>query len=121
MNESDTDNLQEILNAPKVADIACVERQVSSHSGGRDQQINGSGATRLASDRGNCRVDASIRPGAVGTERQRIKCGLGPLKPILPSCPLAAVARRVRAGCQLGHGKGANRKLTGKTFRVDVL
>ena len=118
---SDADDGQEAFEPSEVIDVARVEREVGGRGGGSDQQIEGSGATRLAPRRDNRGVDASIGPRRVAIERQRIEAGFGSLQAILTSCSLADIGRRVRAGGEFSHGKGADCEFHRELLGVDVI
>jgi hypothetical protein len=121
LRESDSDDGQEVFDASEVVDVARVEGQVGGHGGGRDQQIDGPGAARLRPGRDDRRVDASVSPGRVTIEWQRVKGGLGSLQAILTPRSLAGIARRVGTGRELGHGKGANRQFVWELPGIDVI
>jgi hypothetical protein len=64
---------------------------------------------------------AAVSPRRVGIERQRVESGLGSLYAILTSRSLSGICRRVRAGCELGHGNCANRQFAWELPGVDLI
>jgi hypothetical protein len=75
----------------------------------------------LAPGRDDRCVDASVSSRSVAIEWQRIEGGLGSLKAILTSGSLARIFCRVRAGCELGHGKGADGEFLRQLRGIDSI
>lgn len=116
----DRDNLDNVFEPSKVADVARIEGQTSGTCRRRNEEVNGARATGLASscrDRGE---DPSVGSSGLYIERKRIKDGLCPLKTVLSSSTFIGIVGGVWASCEFGHRQRTHREFNGEACSVNL-
>jgi len=107
-------DLDEIAERTEIVRVAGVERQAGGARGRRQEEVDGTRPSRLASRGYHSGINPPIRACRLGIEGQRIEGGFRALEPVLAARPLFGVRRGVRTGGKLGHRDCADGNLDRK-------
>ena len=119
--ESDANDINEVVNAAEIVHIARIKRKVAGERRCGDQQVYGSRSAGFTSTRRDGRIDTAVSPRRGAVERQGVKRGLGSLQTVLTSRPLGAVGCCVWASCELRHRQRADRQFGWKLPGVQMI
>src|SRR5664279_1244331 len=101
---SDRDDIDEPQETLEVFRVARIDRESCGTGRCRNQEIQCTSATSLASAGDLCSVDPSVGASRLPIEGKGIERRFCSLQTVLPASPLVGVDRRVRPGGELCHG-----------------